>query len=714
MINARILVRKGLKSEFDPTKMLPGEWAVSIDASTSNQIVWMCFAPGVCKRMGTYEDFKAMIAQANGEVIEEFRGEFEAILNQVQSVADDVNEDKEEVLLVKSDILDKYIPQIKNYVDTASAHANNAKTSEGNAKTSENNAKESENNAKESAEEAQTYAEQALSTTPEGYNQMVSDVDLLKNAIVQTSERTLEGSHEGGIKLIGIEGASVQGKNPSPDNPQENESVGDIKNWLEVTATSQIVKGVTFTVNEDKSVTVNGKATENAIFVLNSGMTFEADEEYAYTNGVFGGGNSVFASQILRFNGTTQDGSYSDIGSGTSFKGVEGRTYTARIVVYSGVTINNVTLYPMIRKASVKNAEYKPYGYSLGIKASGKNLFNPDELVSSYVSYENGVLTVHQVGSSSDVLFNAVFKENTQYTLSGYSKPTALANYNCVRVRYTDGTSEVALFNISSLDYEYRTFTTKEEKTVESICNSAQNGYLYLKEFQVEEGTVATPYEPYRSKSITIPLSEPLREGDGISVVDGVWGVNRGKGKETVDGNTDITVSGASNGRYRITVTALYGKVAKASSNEIAEDLMCTHYVVITASETYNGTQGIGLSTGGNIMIFDNKFTTADISLYKARLAENPIEIIYPLATPTFEPFTDQTPFYGLESFDTATYISTDSEIEPNVILKFGKVEASALALGNYNRTKLNENRVSTLEALTTELSAALVAGREV
>lgn len=50
--------RRGLKKDFDPTKMLPGEFAVSIDSETENQIVWMCFAPGVVKRIGTYEDFR--------------------------------------------------------------------------------------------------------------------------------------------------------------------------------------------------------------------------------------------------------------------------------------------------------------------------------------------------------------------------------------------------------------------------------------------------------------------------------------------------------------------------------------------------------------------------------------------------------------------------------------------------------------------------------
>ena len=38
--------------------MLTGEWAVSIDNESQKQMVYMCFAPGVVKRMATLEDFQ--------------------------------------------------------------------------------------------------------------------------------------------------------------------------------------------------------------------------------------------------------------------------------------------------------------------------------------------------------------------------------------------------------------------------------------------------------------------------------------------------------------------------------------------------------------------------------------------------------------------------------------------------------------------------------
>ena len=58
-----IQMRRGQSVDFDPTKMLTGEWAVSIDNETQKQMVYMCFAPGVVKRMATLEDFQNELGQ---------------------------------------------------------------------------------------------------------------------------------------------------------------------------------------------------------------------------------------------------------------------------------------------------------------------------------------------------------------------------------------------------------------------------------------------------------------------------------------------------------------------------------------------------------------------------------------------------------------------------------------------------------------------------
>ena len=103
---ARIQVRRGLYAEFEPTKLMPGEWAVSIDTETSKQVVWMCFSPGVTKRMGTLEDFADQIKG----ITDEIRQEYENALNAIkQSAIEEMGKIKESTILeatkIKNDTL---------------------------------------------------------------------------------------------------------------------------------------------------------------------------------------------------------------------------------------------------------------------------------------------------------------------------------------------------------------------------------------------------------------------------------------------------------------------------------------------------------------------------------------------------------------------------------------------------------------------------------
>lgn len=53
-IKATMQMRRGAEQHFDPDQMTAGEWAVSTDSKK----VWMCFAPGIVRRMATYEAFE--------------------------------------------------------------------------------------------------------------------------------------------------------------------------------------------------------------------------------------------------------------------------------------------------------------------------------------------------------------------------------------------------------------------------------------------------------------------------------------------------------------------------------------------------------------------------------------------------------------------------------------------------------------------------------
>ena len=179
-----IRMRRGQKADFDPTKMLPGEWAVAIDSNTDNQIVLMCFAAGVVKRMGTYEDFKDMIRDATKDIRDEYVTEFNLILERIDKLADTTQKNTDTVVQIHDDMVNTYLPQIIENANLASSSAttavNNATLSKSYAvggtgtRTGENkdNSKYYSEQSKASSQTAQSYAEQAEEAGNEAVNKI--------------------------------------------------------------------------------------------------------------------------------------------------------------------------------------------------------------------------------------------------------------------------------------------------------------------------------------------------------------------------------------------------------------------------------------------------------------------------------------------------------------------------------------------------------------
>lgn len=124
--------RRGNERDFDPNKLLPGEWAVFLDT----QKVWMCFAPGIVKRLGTYEDFYAQITEATKDIRDSYVDDFNEIKADIELIADVVSSGKEEVLIIKSDIVNTYLPQIQALTERAETATSKAETSANNSSTS--------------------------------------------------------------------------------------------------------------------------------------------------------------------------------------------------------------------------------------------------------------------------------------------------------------------------------------------------------------------------------------------------------------------------------------------------------------------------------------------------------------------------------------------------------------------------------------------------
>jgi len=139
------------------------------------------------------------------------------------------------------------------------------------------------------------------------------------------------------------------------------------KNLLKNNASTRTFSGITFTVNDDGSVTINGTATANAILAIS---TYQIIPKGDYLcNGCTGGSSSTYyiryvsaksAEQTVSDNAQRQ---YNDDVTVTIDD--EYDSIYANIVVKQGTTVDNVTLYPMIRRATDTDSTYVPYKESV-------------------------------------------------------------------------------------------------------------------------------------------------------------------------------------------------------------------------------------------------------------------------------------------------------------------------------------------------------------
>ena len=144
-----IQMRRGAYAEFDPLKMKAGEWAVSTDSDTKKQQIWMCFAPGIVKRMGTVEDFDVEIQR----LIQSYLDGMAQSVSQAQKSAQTATE--------KANSASSSASQAQKSAELATSKAQESATSANNAKASETKAKASETNARTSEDSASISARNA-------------------------------------------------------------------------------------------------------------------------------------------------------------------------------------------------------------------------------------------------------------------------------------------------------------------------------------------------------------------------------------------------------------------------------------------------------------------------------------------------------------------------------------------------------------------------
>lgn len=186
------------------------------------------------------------------------------------------------------------------------------------------------------------------------------------------------------VKVQIVEGTTADydyepyGVMPSPDYPSEIESVGTYfsfdeetgkygievkntgKNLLENRGVSNTSNGITFTVNDDKTILVNGNndGTANSSFIINN-YSLKAGT-YILNGCPSGGSSTTYRLAIQKTSGWSILGL--DTGSGSKqFTIDEATNVQVAIFIQKGQTISNLLFKPMIRLSSIIDDTYEPY-----------------------------------------------------------------------------------------------------------------------------------------------------------------------------------------------------------------------------------------------------------------------------------------------------------------------------------------------------------------
>lgn len=310
----------------------------------------------------------------------------------------------------------------------------------------------------------------------------------------------LEDSSDDPLVSIKVKGSTTQ-------------ATRDGKNLLNVTAKTTTTQGLTFTVNEDKSITINGTNTGTGTYYFRIANNFALPAgDYTLSNknpSVNNNSGFIFYDDGNNFPRT-------NISNATFTKDTTVKPY---LKVNAGVTVNNQTVYPMIIKGTYTEETipvYEQYGaspspdYPAKIEnVEGKNKLNISTIVkgrldSGVIGYETNVTKLILNKNSFTFTVNSTYK--------GVSSDFIPVIPNKIYV-YSQNESLTDSFYIGVACYDKNKNWLKNLSIV-SITIPANCYYIKIQwasltigtqtvtNPQLEEGTVATPYVPYNSLEI--------------------------------------------------------------------------------------------------------------------------------------------------------------------------------------------------------------------
>lgn len=308
------------------------------------------------------------------------------------------------------------------------------------------------------------------------------------------------------------------------------------------TETTKTANGVTFTVNSDGSVTVNGTATSDADFMLLRGPIQSYSESYFLSGCPTGGSDTTY---YISESFTASK----DTGNGVVLNNLPS-DQAWRIVIKSGTTVNNLVFRPMLN-AGTTALPYQPYFKGLKnasfekIVSTGKNLV-PYPYEKS-TKTENGI--TFTVNSDGSITANGTTTVNP--SIFNLAKISLKAGTYALRSFANVENAGVCQFYIdipsepNDRTGNGVTFTLQDDivnKNVNIIVNPNQTVNNLIFKPMLQFGTTAQSFEPYKQSVLSLPAPVELPVYNTLNFQTGK-NVSQGV-TQIFDGTEDWRISG--------------------------------------------------------------------------------------------------------------------------------------------------------------------------
>ena len=196
-------------------------------------------------------------------------------------------------------------------------------------------------------------------------------------------------------------------------------------------------------------------------------------------------------------------------------------------------------------------------------------------------------------------------------------------------------------------------------------CEQSKIGICEFSNIQLEEGTVATPYEPYVEDKLTILSPVQLEKvgdvADRIICKDGVWGVEKNIKTKTFTDDENWTSSGQS-----LYVNPKLDFDKSISNSIIVASMLLGNQIVWREDYLYRGTHyGIGYKATNDMFRVRLEGINSKEEL-NAYIKTKPIVLKYQTINPQFIPLPHNQQI-KLRTFANKTNISFGCEIEPTL-----------------------------------------------